>query len=284
MIAIRPLRTFDEYRACEDLQRRVWAMPGDLEIVPLHMLMPVHDEGGLLLGAFDGDELVGFVFGYLGRIKGGGVKLCSHMMGVASGYQSAGLGYRLKLAQRVYALEQGYDLVTWTYDPLQSRNAYLNIHKLGCICRTYAPDYYGPLSDGLNAGLPTDRFKVEWWIASDAVQRRLIGTGAGRQDSSSLDGGEQVNRVVRTEAGILAPGELLLDRQSEVLRVGIPADYGAVKAADPGLALAWRLAMRQTFQTYFAAGYTVVDFESHRLDGERRSTYVLRRLEVPGED
>ena len=275
-LSIRPLTSIADYHACEELQRRVWLMPDDLEVVPLHMLKPIHEQGGLLLGAFEDGELVGFVFGYVGRTTEGRHKHCSHMMGVAPGYQAAGIGYQLKLAQRAWALEQGYDLVTWTYDPLQSRNAYLNIHKLGCICRTCVPDYYGPMADGLNAGLPSDRFEVEWWIASEAVTRRLAGTGEDREGPPGPGSVERVNEPVHTEAGLLAPGELRLDCRAEVLRVEIPADYGAIRSADPELALEWRLAMRRVFQTYFARGYAVVEFESRRLAGERRSTYVLR--------
>jgi chorismate synthase len=142
-IVIRSLETVAEYHACESLQHQVWAMPDDLEVVPLHILMPVQSHGGLLLGAFDGDALVGFVFGYLGMTQEGALKHCSHMMGVAPVYQSAGIGYQLKRAQREHALAQGHDLVTWTYDPLQSRNAYLNIRKLGAVCRT-SPTTMGP--------------------------------------------------------------------------------------------------------------------------------------------
>lgn len=275
-LSIRPLTSIADYHACEELQRRVWLISDNVDVVPLHMLKPIHEQGGLLLGAFDGDDLVGFLFGYVGRTERGRYKHCSHMMGIAPGHQSRGIGYRLKLAQRDWALEQGYDLVTWTYDPLQSRNACLNIHKLGGVCRAYVPDYYGPMADGLNAGLPSDRFEVEWWIASEAVRRRLAAAGEDGEGLAGPGSVERVNEPVHTEAGLLAPGELRLDCRAEVLRVEVPADYGAIKSADPDLALAWRLAMRRVFVGYFAQGYTVVEFESRRAEGERRSTYVLR--------
>ena len=142
-------------------------MPDGLEVLPVHLMVAVPRNGGLLLGAFDGDDLVGYVFGFPGITAGGKLKHCSHMMGVAPGCQVRGIGYQLKLAQREHLLARGCDLVTWTYDPLASRNAYLNLAKLGVVCRTYLQDYYGPMTDGLNAGLPADRLQVDWWIGSE---------------------------------------------------------------------------------------------------------------------
>ena len=257
-ITIRDIATIPEYHACEALQRRVWAMPDDLEVVPLHVLLPVAKQGGLLLGAFDGEELVGFVFGFLGQTGAGDFKHCSHMMGVMPGYQGAGIGYRLKLAQRDRVLAQGLDLVTWTYDPLQSRNAYLNIHKLGTVCGTYIPDYYGPMADGLNAGLPSDRFQVEWWLASERVTRCLEGRAADgcRRSTEAV----LVNRGSGAEDDLPVPGDLSLDCRADTLLVRTPADYGAIKAADAELALEWRLAMRVVFEHYFRAGYVVTGF------------------------
>lgn len=270
-LSIRPLTTVAELRACEVLQRQVWALPDALEIVPSHLLVTVERNGGLLLGAFDGERLAGFVFGFPGFSPNGKLKHCSHMMGVAPGYQGRGVGYRLKLAQREAVLEQGIDLVTWTYDPLESRNAYLNIHKLGCVCRTYVRDYYGPLSDGLSAGLPTDRFQVEWWIGSERVRRRLVGESSPRL----ADAVAQANDTERTTGGSLAPGRGNLGLDDRTIRWEIPADYQVLKAADPALALDWRLAVRGLSEAYFAAGYTVVDFVHDRTPNGGRSYYIL---------
>jgi predicted GNAT superfamily acetyltransferase len=193
------------------------------------------------------------------------------MMGVAPGYQGRGVGYQLKLAQREAVLEQGIDLVTWTYDPLESRNAFLNIRKLGCTCRTYVQDYYGPLSDGLSAGLPTDRFQVEWWIGSAAVHRRL----AGLSNEQPVEAIVQVNATARTSGGRLVPGRVHLGIDARAIRVEIPANYQALKASDPALALEWRLAVREISEAYFSAGYAVVDFVHRRTRGGGRSHYVL---------
>ena len=272
-VTIRSLETLAEVRAVEVLQRQAWAMPDDLEVVPLHLLVTAQRNGGLLLGAFDGESLVGFVFGFPGLTVEGRAKHCSHMMGVAPAYQSLGVGYQLKLAQRAHALEQGFDLVTWTYDPLESRNAYLNLHKLGGVCRTYIRDYYGPMADGLNRGLPSDRFQMEWWISDERVQRRL----AGKAIPIISEPVAQAHVPRETAAGLLAPGDLALDADAPYAQVEIPADYQAIKAADPALGLEWRLAMREVFEAYLAGGYTILDFVSRLVEGERHSFYLLCR-------
>lgn len=271
-LVIRRLETMDEYHACERLQYSVWAMSDDLEIVPLHLLVTAQKNGGLVLGAFDGDRLAAFVFGFPGLDRDGRLKHCSHMMGVAPEDQSSGIGYRLKLAQREYVLAQGLDLVAWTYDPLESRNAFLNLHKLGTICRTYIRDLYGALKDGLNAGLPTDRFEVEWNITSERVRDRLAG------EARQLDEGPRVEAIDtgRTSRGWVTPASLTLDSDAPVVHVEIPSDYRLIKDADPGLAFEWRQATRQVFEAYFAAGYTAVDFVSKQTDEARHSHYVLQ--------
>ena len=270
-ISVRPLTTVAEFRACEALQRQVWAMPDDLEIVPAHLLVAVQRNGGLLLGAFSGDELVGFLFGFPGISGSGKLKHCSHFMGVAPNYQGRGVGYVLKLAQRDAVLDQGIYLVTWTYDPLESRNAYLNLHKLGCVCRTYVRDYYGPLSDGLSAGLPSDRMQVEWWIGSERVRQRLADDSPRRLADSIV----QVNATALTAEGHRTPGRVNLGINARTVRFEIPADYQSLKAADPALALEWRLTVRGICEAYFAAGYAVVDFCHRRTRDGGRSYYIL---------
>jgi predicted GNAT superfamily acetyltransferase len=271
-LSIRPLNTVDDFRACEALQQQVWAMPDNLEVVPLHLLVTVQRNGGLLLGAFDGDDLVGFVFGFPGVSSNGKLKHCSHLMGVASSHRSRGVGYKLKLAQRELVLDQGIDLITWTYDPLESRNAYLNIHKLGGVCRTYTRDYYGPLTDGLGAGLPSDRFQVEWWISTERVCRCLAGDSVSRLADPIL----QVNATTRTPEGYLMPGAISLRENARTIRFEIPADFQALKAAAPALALDWRLAVRRISEACFAAGYTVADFYHHRTQEGERGYYILQ--------
>lgn len=275
---IRPLTAIDEIRACEEIQFHTWQMPDYREVVPLHMLVSVSKGGGLLLGAFQGGELVGFVFGFPGLTEAGRLKHYSHMLAVLPSRQGQGIGWQLKLAQRQVLLARGLDLVTWTYDPLEGRNAFLNLAKLGTVCRTYIRDLYGAMADGLNAGLPTDRFEVEWWIAGRWVAQRLEGEGGSPGAVGSVEA--NVTRPVR--GGFREPGRIDLSLDAPTIQVEIPADYQALKAGAPALALEWRQSARDVFETYFSAGYTAIDFVSRVAGGTRRSYYVLAQEVMVG--
>jgi predicted GNAT superfamily acetyltransferase len=155
-IGIRPIKTLSDLRRCHEIQRAVWGY-SDLMVFPYTILISMQHNGGVLLGAYVNDQLVGFVAGYLG-MAGAKLYLFSQRMGVLPEYQSKGLGYRLKVAQREQMLRHGVDIVVWTYDPLEGRNASLNIEKLGGIVRSYARDIYGYVQNPLQTGLTTDRF------------------------------------------------------------------------------------------------------------------------------
>jgi predicted GNAT superfamily acetyltransferase len=271
-VQIRPLVTIDEARACEEIQFQTWRMTDYREVVPLHIMVAMVRGGGLLLGAFDGGELLGFVFGFLGLMGEGRLKHYSHMLAVLPQSEGRGIGQRLKWAQREAILARGLDMITWTYDPLEARNAFLNLAKLGVICRTYIRDLYGTLADGLNAGLPTDRFEVEWRIVSRRVVQRL----AGERNPPLADA--VVANITRPVAGgFREPGKLALDLDAPAIQIEVPANYQAIKAGAPPLALEWRLAAREMFETYFGEGYTAVDFCRRQAGGSRRSFYILAR-------
>ena len=283
-IDIRPIQTHDEYRAVEQLQREVWGLE-EVEVVPNHLLFTSHKNGGLVLGAFaslpgEGEErLVGFVFGFVGLTADGQVKHCSHMAGVAPSHQDQNVGYRLKLAQREHVLGQGMDLVTWTFDPLESRNARLNFHKLGTTCDTYLRDLYGSMRDALNVGLPSDRFQVDWHVASARVAERLQGEWTGPSLSTlQAEGVPIVNRFPLAE--LPRPPQKILPIEGDRLLLQIPPHFQAVKAADLGLARVWRLHTRALFEAAFAAGYTAVDL----LFEGGQSCYLLERIGFPHED
>jgi predicted GNAT superfamily acetyltransferase len=273
---IRAILSDEEYRAVEELQRNAWRLE-DVEIVPHHVLVTAHRNGGILLGAFEGrppdtQRLVGFAFGFVGLTADRTMKVCSHMVGVHPDYQNQGLGYRLKLAQREQVLSKGIDLVTWTYDPLESRNAYLNFHKLGAVCHTYLRDLYGAMRDGLNAGLPSDRFQVDWLVASDRVARRLRADSPSRSLSTLLQVGTPILNAFSLEERPRPPRQA---RPYEVDRVliQIPAHFQAVKACDMALAYEWRMHTRALFEAGFARGYRVIDMLFER----GRSCYLLNR-------
>lgn len=168
-ISIKQLQTIAELEEVQRLESSVWKM----EPIPLHQTLSTVKNGGVILGAYDGRQLIGFNFAYPGY-KDKKLYLWSHMMGLLDNYRGLGIGAKLKMQQRKIALEQGYDLISWTYDPLQSVNAYLNLSKLGSIGAYHIPSYYGEMKDGLNEGIPSDRFIVEWWINSPyLIKQRL---------------------------------------------------------------------------------------------------------------
>jgi predicted GNAT superfamily acetyltransferase len=172
-IRIEPMTTLDEFQSCVDLQLAVWGY-SDGDLIPRRMFLLAHRIGGQVIGAFDGETAVGFAMslpGYRNRRP----YLHSHMLAVLPEYRNLGLGRRMKLAQRDDAIERGFELMEWTFDPLEIKNAYLNITRLGAISRRYQADFYGPSSSPLQGGLPTDRLYAEWWLRSPRVMSVLNG-------------------------------------------------------------------------------------------------------------
>ena len=268
------LETPEEMAAVEELQRLVWSAP-DIEIVPKDILLAIVHNGGLAIGAFVGSELVGASFGFPGFYQtpdGPRLKHHSHILAVHPDWRSKGIGFALKRAQWQMVRKQGLDRITWTYDPLLSRNAHLNVARLGAVCDTYLRSEYGEMLDGLNAGLPSDRFQVDWWLNSQRVERRL-----SRRSRPTLD----LNYFRLAEATLLeacwnpgpmpCPPEEILLLSGILLLVEIPYDFQVLKAMDLALARDWRFYTREVFEEAFAAGYLVTDFV---LD-EGRSFYVL---------
>jgi len=277
---IRLLERPEEMTAVIELQRIVW--PGsETEIVPAHVLLTAVHNGGLVLGAFEEDVLMGFVFGFPGvdmLPDGPQLKHCSHMLGVRPEARDAGLGFTLKRAQWQMLRRQGITHATWTYDPLLSRNAHLNIAKLGATCNTYLPSYYGEMSDGLNVGLPSDRFQVDWWLISRRVERRLGKYARGRLTLKHLieAGCQPLYASPARMDDLVPPPEGIPTLGEKVAAVEIPPDFMALKAADMELAQAWRIFTREFFESAFSDGYIVTDF----IFEQGRSLYVLSHGEA----
>jgi predicted GNAT superfamily acetyltransferase len=271
---IRVLETPGEMTAVEDLQRLVWKAP-DIEIVPKDLLLAAIHNGGLVIGAFVEDTLVGVSFGFPGFYTtpdGPRLKHNSHILAVHPGWCSKGIGFALKRAQWQMVRKQGLDRITWTYDPLLSRNAHLNIARLGAVCNTYRRSEYGEMQDGLNAGLPSDRFQVDWWLNTKRVERRL-----SRRSRPALT----LAHFRLAEATLV---EVYLDRESlahppdgipllagTLLLIEIPYDFLALKIINLALARDWRFYTREVFEKAFATGYLVTDF----VHENERSFYVL---------
>ena len=294
---IRILEKPAEILAAEELQRVVW--PGsETDVVPMHVLVTVAHNGGIVIGAYPkdryspgetqetseiGSPLIGFVFGFPGLYftpDGPRPKHCSHQLAVLPEYRSMGLGYLLKRAQWQMVRHQGLDLITWTYDPLLSRNAFLNIARLGAVCNTYLREAYGDMQDELNIGLPSDRFQVDWWVNTRRVRSHL-----SSQPRTNLD----LNHYLAADAKVVNPSTHVKDHwprptglnfpdsptfELPLLLVEIPADFQSLRSADQSLALDWRMSTRVIFETLFAQGYLVTDF-IHLRDDSPRSFYVL---------
>jgi len=271
-IQFRTLRTLDELASVVDLERRIWG-PGYDDVVPVPILAVTAKRGAILIGAFAGERMVGFVYS-IAAIKDGKPTQWSHMRGVIDEYRRTGLGLRLKLLQRERALEMGLDLIEWTFDPMQAANAHLNFNRLGVMVDKYEINAYGSSAGPLHKGNPTDRFVAQWLIRRPDVERRV--TAAGRLESAPRDApqGRPINRA--TGAGEwLECDDVDLTLNAPVLTVEIPTGFTEMMSRAPELALAWRLATRQIFTAYFARGYQAVDF---LLTPESRSgSYLLVR-------
>jgi predicted GNAT superfamily acetyltransferase len=256
---IRPLTTIEDCRHVAALERTIWGYTSAEDVVPPPVLMVSIKRGGILLGAFDAaGAMKGFVYS-LPAIKHGRTTQWSHMMGVTPDAREAGLGRRLKLAQRDAALGMGIDLIEWSYDPLQAVNAHLNFSKLGVIVEHYVENLYGESSSPLHAGTPTDRFIAEWRLREPHVERRLASHGQPIARDKSVASAPVVNPSPPGD-GWRLPGQADLELDARRLLVEIPIGFSAMLESQPQLALEWRLSTRQIFPTYFARGYRIVDF------------------------
>lgn len=229
--SIRECTTVDDFTGCLNLQRKVWQF-SDLDITPLRTFVVTRHSGGASFGAFDRDnQLVGFCLMLPAFDDTGKPYFYSQMLAVEPDLQNAGLGVRLKLAQREFALRVGIPMITWTFDPLQSRNAHLNINKLGCVIRKYKVNYYGNVSTStLHAGLDTDRLFAEWWVGSRRVADALAGNRSAGQPEAFIE---------------------------------IPRNIDELKKQDLDKARQWQLQLRADFQNYLSEGLYCAGFEAN---------------------
>jgi len=281
VIVIRPLHTLEELHACERLQKEIWGFE-DISVVPHHLLLTTIKNGGVLLGAFENEKLIGFVYGFPG-IENNRLKHCSLMCAVLPERRFQGVGYELKLKQREAVLAQGVELITWTFDPLVSPNAHFNLHKLGVISNRYERNLYGDMRDRLNAGLETDRLTVEWWIASPRVQARLRldrspspASPAKMNVKRSLSRQSLVNQTEERQ-GFLVNREYSLERIEPQLLLEIPYHWQRMREQNIELVKRWRAETRAIFEHYFARGYWASDFLVIEEEGRKRAFYLLER-------
>jgi chorismate synthase len=257
-------------RIVEDLQKEVWTLD-DRDITPLTQLVAVRHAGGQLIGARDGGTLIGFVYGFVGLERGRTIHH-SHMLAVKSAYRNCDVGYKLKVAQRERVMAQGITRITWTFDPLQSLNAYFNFSKLGVVSDTYKIDFYGPETSSVLHRIGTDRLWVTWLLDSERVQERLerksVGHEADRQAiplvAADAEGWPRELPVKEALAGAQA-------------FIEIPSDINSVQRQNPEQAMRWREATRRAFTEAFAAGFHVSDFFRQSRSGQSVGVYVLSR-------
>jgi chorismate synthase len=248
------------------LQKEVWS--GDVIVPPQLMLAAAHNGGFVATGYAEGDPVAaGFVFGFLG-IHDYHFRHHSHMLAVRAPYRGTTLARELKEAQRDHCLDQGIEIIGWTMDPLEARNATFNFAKLGAYTREYHRDFYGAMPDKLNAGLPSDRIYVEWPIGHDRTYKRLT-----REDTApTLEDAEHESIGYLLSADDDRPGAVATVTDQTHLLLAIPRAFQELKARDAELALAWRTAAREAFEAAFAKGYAAVDF-LRASDG--RGAYLL---------
>lgn len=275
-IRIRDLTTIEECRQVAALERQIWGYADAEDIVPPPMLIVSVKRGGILLGAFDDrNQMKGFVYS-IPAVKDGSLTQWSHMLAVTAEARNTGLGVRLKLAQRERGLAMGIDLIEWTFDPLQALNAHLNFSRLGVVVEKYEENVYGDSSSPLHRGTPTDRFIAEWHLTRPHVERRITAPLVVMRDAG-VALAPVVNPSIAGDRW-LRPGAPNVTLGAPRLLVEIPTGFTEMQAADPALALDWRLATRAAFGHYLSHGYRVVDFFLAREHG--RGQYLLTVVNV----
>jgi predicted GNAT superfamily acetyltransferase len=242
MIDVRSLTEREDLKSVVRLQRQVWGFE-DVDLIPLRLFVVASKIGGQVYGAFDGAQLIGFCMAIPGVKPGGKTYLHSHMLGVLPEYRNTGVGRKLKLTQRDDAQRRGIDLIEWTFDPLEIKNAFFNMERLGAIVRRYVSNQYGTTTSPLHGGLPTDRCIAEWWISSPRANAILEGKP--------------------------------LDRPPVETRIAIPSDIAATRAKEPACARDIQQKASEQFRAAFDRGLAVIGFER----SDQAGTYLLGKWE-----
>jgi predicted GNAT superfamily acetyltransferase len=238
MIEIRGLTAHSDFQDAVRLQQQIWGFE-EIELLPVRLFVVALKVGGQVFGAFDGQRMIGFCLAIPGLKAGGKSYLHSHMLGVLPEYRDAKVGKRLKLAQRDEALSRGIDLIEWTFDPLEIKNAFFNMERLGAIVRRYVYNQYGTTTSHLHGGLPTDRCIAEWWIGSPRVEAIVAGQP--------------------------------FERNPTEVRIAIPAEIATLRKDDPKRAREIQQQASDQFQAAFGEGLAVIGFEKSKEAG----TYLL---------
>jgi predicted GNAT superfamily acetyltransferase len=272
-VSIRPARDRADYDACCLLQRAVWGL-ADLDITsPIQLIASQHAGGSVLLAETADGRGVGFAYAFP-ALRGGVPHLHSDMLAVLPEYRRRGLGARLKWAQRDEALARSLPLITWTFDPLQARNANLNLRRLGGRATEFLEDFYGVTSSTLHHGLPTDRLLVRWeLLAPHVVERAAAEPPPGTVAAPALP---RINEV-KWQAGWAVSSEPRLDLEEPALLLEIPPEFDVLHQAAPRVASDWHGKVRRALRAYMSRGYVASDFAPAEEGGRRRPFYVLTK-------
>jgi len=269
-IVIRDARGQAEMHAVEELQKEVWGIP-DIDVVPMSQLVAAQAAGGVLLGAFDGETLVGFAYGFPGYENGKAIHH-SHMLAVKSGYRNYHLGQKLKLAQRERVLAQGINTMTWTFDPLQSPNAHFNFNKLGVVSDRYFINFYGEDAASFLHRNGTDRLWVTWLLNSRHVSERI---GGVNNPAPEIEGVVPLVQIEKDDSP--RQNDSTDNLSGDYVLIEIPADVNELERQNSELAAVWRAVTRLAFTKALSSGYLVENFYRRRSGGQQISTYYLSR-------
>ncbi|MEK6220831.1 MAG: GNAT family N-acetyltransferase [Chloroflexota bacterium] len=279
-VELRVLTTPEELESIIELDEIVW---GEL-VTPLHLLVAISGNGGLVIGATINNKLVGYTLGFIGLHSAGEnsvYKFHSHSLGVHPDYRDQNIGFKLKLAQQRLIENLGIELITWTYNPLESKNAYINITKMGGICRTYKRDVYGIMDDKLNQGIPSDRFVLELWVSSNRVTRKASQKNRIKLDLAHYLSSKAlvVNTTKLDPAGWPMPHKDKMDllddpdNRPTIVLFEIPPDFQGLRNYSADLTMTWRMYTRVIFELLLAHGYIVSDFVY--LPGNKSRSYYV---------
>ena len=268
-LTIRDLESIEDLRKVPALEQAVWG-GDDRDIVPVLLLIAAKEAGSILIGAFDEHRLIGFVFGFPG-LEHGKISIHSHMTAVLPQYRDLNLGYQLKLKQRERSLAMNIPLITWTFDPLQARNAHFNFAKLGVVSDRYKIDFYGRESTSTLHQNGTDRLWVSWLLNSDRVRELMTPAAAqplSKQPEVLLVGSDERSRPAR--------GDLRSALTASVVGIQIPSEIGSIEEEDSALASDWRQATRWAFTECLKAGFYVANF-LRGSSSQSPGTYLLEK-------
>jgi predicted GNAT superfamily acetyltransferase len=281
-IVIRDLKSIDDLCQLKAVEKKVWGMADD-DALPLTLAIALKTAGNIFVGAFDKEKdkekLVGFAFGFLGR-EHGQTTIHSHMLAVLDAYRHLDLGSRLKQAQRERAMAMCVHEMTWTYDPLQSRNAHFNFSKLGVVSDTYKVDFYGPETSSMLHRNGTDRLWVRWILNSKRVRDRLAGKSTSAR-GETIDALRLLAPLVRFDpSGKPTRASLAESLGRQRVSIEIPGDILEVEQSDMGLAREWREATRWAFREAIKAGFVVAEFCRSIRGNQGPGAYLLQQAKV----